>query len=87
MQSRKISGEPVDEALFFHHFPLRACIGQVGKISDVFERNLHVEAVAADPDFYWTPRIRRNLLDGLRKKSSKVFAVTGDLRSPTRNWL
>ena len=49
VQSRKISGQSVDEALFFHHFSLRACIGQAGKISDIFERNLHVEAVAADP--------------------------------------
>ena len=63
VKAGKISGQAVDEALFFHHFPLRTRIWKAGKISNVFEHNLHIKAVAANSDFYRTLRISRNLLE------------------------
>jgi hypothetical protein len=48
VQPGKIPCQPAGEALFFHHFSLRARIWQAGKISNVSEHNFHVEAVAAN---------------------------------------
>ena len=75
VESGKISGQVVDEALFFHHFPLRTRIGQAGKIPNVVEHNLHIEVVAANPNFYRTLRISRNLLDSFVDNRTHPFDI------------
>jgi hypothetical protein len=75
MQPGKVPGQSVDEALFFHHFSFRTRVGQARKIANISEGDLHVEAVAANPNFYRTLRIGRNVLDRFVHHGTHPFDI------------